>query len=425
MANQKRTLAIIGGGAAGLVAAIAAGERARALGDAIDIVLYEGDERVGRSILATGNGRCNFSNAYIDAREYRNAPFVAEAFNALAAKAGSDYVHEFFESLGLAWREEADGRQYPLANKASVVVDVLRAAVGDVGVKVMCDAQVSSIDPPREAGKPFTMRMHDGKFERADAVIVACGGRAMSSLETFNIPRAQTHPVLGPLKVAPDDIPFTRELDNIRVKCMVTLARKEGVFYSRVMTEAGELMFRKYGVSGICVFNISRYVCPGDVLRIDFLGMGGGEPAEALLQKRRELLAGRYGEPVTYEMLLRGLMLPRVSEAVLKRAEIDPQSEFHHFDAAHFARLLSAFPLEVEGIGDVGVCQVHRGGFEVGAFNAATMQARDVPGFFAVGEALDVDGPCGGYNLHWAWTSGLLAGWGAIDQLADPRREVR
>ena len=412
-----KTLAIIGGGAAGLAAAIAAGERARMLGRQLNIVVYESDERVGRSILATGNGRCNFSNARIDMREYYNATFAGDVFDALAARFGPDYVHGFFASLGLVWREEADGRQYPLANKASVVVDVLRAAAAEYGVVEACESHVSTIEPPREEGKPFTLRLRDGKFERAEAVIVACGGRAITALEAHEVPRVPTRPVLGPLKVAPEDVPFVRELDNIRVKCAVTLARREGVMFTRLATEVGELMFRKYGVSGICVFNLSRFAEVGDVLRIDFLNVGGAEQAEALLNGRREQLTRHFGEGVTYEVLLRGLLLPRVSEAVLKSAGIDPATPFTPFDAAHLARLLCAFPLEVAGIADPDISQVRRGGFVVDAFDSASMQAHALPGFYAAGEALDVDGPCGGYNLHWAWSSGLLAGCSAADWL--------
>ena len=417
MTTQVKLLAIIGGGAAGLCAALSAGERARAIGLPLKIVLFESDERVGRSILATGNGRCNFSNAHIDVHEYYNDEFVARAFDALSYQRGPNAVHELFASLGLAWREEGDGRQYPLANKASVVVDVLRAAVQELGVRIVCDARVDSIEPPREQGKLFTMRMSDGKFERADAVVVACGGKAISTLEAQDVRKNATRPVLGPIQVVPDDVPLTRELDNIRVKCAVTLARKQGVVYTRMLTESGELMFRKYGVSGICVFNLSRFACPGDILRIDFLQMGSAEQAEAYLMERRTRLAERYGDSLTYEMMLRGLLLPRVSEAVLKRAEIDPQAMFYPFDAAHLARLLTAFPLEVANVVDKDIAQVRRGGFMVEDFDPTTMQARRLPGFHAAGEALDVDGPCGGYNLHWAWASGLIAGYAAATRL--------
>ena len=414
---MSKKLAIVGGGAAGLACAISAGERARQLGMPLEITIHESDERLGRSILATGNGRCNFSNARINTHEYRNAAFVESAFEALAFRFGPDSVHEFFASIGLAWREESDGRQYPFANKASVVVDVLRAAAAEYGVREACGSRIAAVEAPRAEGKPFTLRQDDGVFHRADAVVMACGGRAISAIDQRIVGCIGTQPVLGPLKVIPEQAAFTRELDNIRVKCTATLARKEGSIYTRVVSEAGELMFRKYGISGICVFNLSRFAEPGDIVRIDFLQLGGGQAAEDMLVERRTRLAARFGDRVTYEMLLRGLLLPRVSEAILKSVEIDADSAFSAFDAAHLARILSAFPLEVADIADPDISQVRRGGLLVEDFDPATMGAWGVPGFYAVGEALDVDGPCGGYNLHWAWASGLLAGASAVDEL--------
>lgn len=417
MTNETKTLAIVGGGAAGLAAAVKAGERARALGLAVNIVVYEADDRVGRPILATGNGRCNFSNEHIRVSEYYNAEFAGDVFDALGQTPDCSPVHDFFASLGLAWREEADGRQYPLANKASVVVDVLRAAAAEYGVREECDAPVSAIDPPRAPGKPFTLRMKDGVFNRADAVIATCGGRAVAALDACGVPCLRTRPVLGPLKVAPDDVPFTRDLDNIRVKCAVTLRRRQGAGYAPVMTEGGELMFRKYGVSGICVFNLSRFAWPGDVLSVDFLQAGDVEDVADLLVSRKRKLAERFAGGITFGDMLRGLVLPRVSEALLKSAGLKPEAPFADDVAPKLAQLLVEYPLQVAGIADPDLCQVRRGGFDVGAFSPCTLQARELPGFYAAGEALDVDGPCGGYNLHWAWASGMVAASAAIDYL--------
>lgn len=422
MTQNAKTLAIIGGGAAGLVAGIVAGERARARGAALDIVIYERDDRVGRSILVTGNGRCNFSNAEILSSKYYNAEFVGDALAAVDSwceRSEGDSVTEFLESCGLVWRQESEGRRYPLANKASVVVDVLRAAAADVGVREECESDVACIDPPRAPGKPFTLRLADGVFRRADSVIVACGGKAVSSLEMAGVPRLRTRPVLGPLKVAADDIPFTRELDNIRVKCIVSLERREGDHAKCLMTERGELMFRKYGVSGICVFDMSRFAWPGDVLRIDFLQAGDRARAVDFLARRRTRLERRFGVNISYDDMLRGLVLPRVAEAVLKNAGISPDAPFQPECVDALADLLQAYPLEVAGMANIENCQVRRGGFSVEAFDPLSMAALDVPGLYAAGEALDVDGPCGGYNLHWAWASGMIAGRAAADSLVE------
>ena len=424
MSNQVKKLAIVGGGASGLAAAVMAGDYACELGLPLEIVVYERDDRVGRTILATGNGRCNFSNQYISAQLYRNAEFVHAAYEAAHVRFGSDCVTGFFENLGLAWRQEPDGRLLPLANKASVVLDVLRAAARELGVRETCGSNVREVRRPRAEGKPCTLHMVDGVLERADAVIVACGGRALEKLAVEGAETVPLSPVLGPLKVAAKHVPTMRELDNIRIRGTVTLVRpqrEEGRQNSaageRLVSETGEIMFRKYGVSGVCVFNVSRFAQPGDVLQLNLLGDIAPEQAAEFLSKRRSVLVGRYGDGLTNDDLLRGLLLPRVSEAVLKSAGIDSKGVATRKGTANLARLLAAYPLEVAGIGDPDLCQVRRGGLAVGQFDPASMQLRGARGLYATGEALDVDGPCGGYNLHWAWTSGMLAACSVVEQL--------
>ena len=437
-ASTQTTIAIIGGGAAGLAAAVKAGLIARAAGQSICINIYERDDRVGRTILATGNGRCNFTNERIELWRYHNSAFVGKVYDALDAltygegkpggpvkEDGFNPVMDFFEMLGLEWRQEADGRRFPLANKASVVVDVLRAAAAVVGAREVCGCAVSSIEPPREQGKPFTLRMADGRFERADAVIVACGGRALSQLglDACGLELIPQTPLLGPLRVAGECIPLVRELDNIRVRCNAMLMRPE-TDDRRVLgcvgAESGEVMFRKYGLSGICVFNLSRIAQPGDEVAIDFLDTGNPEWAFDQLQARARNVTALLGHTPTYADVLRGLLLPRVSEAMLKSADIKPTDELAPDDneaLEGLAHLMTFFSFEVAGIGDVDLCQVRRGGLSVEEFDDSTLEARNCPGLYAVGEALDVDGPCGGYNLHWAWSTGLIAGESATRAL--------
>ncbi len=424
-ANEK-SIAIIGGGASGLCAAIAAAERCRADGVAVRVVIYEKDDRVGRSILATGNGRCNFSNAQLNIDEFHHAEFVQQALDSLPESPdGLDAVHGLFHRLGLVWREEQDGRQYPLANKASAVLDVLRARIEALGVEVETDSELAAVEPPREDFPRYTLRMRSGVIKRADAVVVACGGRTVSALQVGDLKRTPPRPTLGPIAVSEKDALLTRELDNIRVRVSVSLCRKhgsaEGATEEMLATEKGELLFRKYGVSGICVFNLSRLAQQGDVLRVNFLDFLE-EDAEAYLVQRRSLLTGEYGEGLTYMDMLRGLLLPRVAEAVLKASFINPYNRFKPADAPRLASLLTGCPLEVEGIADATLCQVRRGGFRVADLDPRSLQSRTLHGLHVAGEAVDVDGPCGGYNLHWAWSSGMIAGDAAARSLMGSRR---
>ena len=437
-----------------MASAIAAAERARDLAAGIDVVVFERDDRVGRSILATGNGRCNFSNAHPYSDAYHNSSFVEMVFrNLLLAYCRDEddrnsklvfdngsVAHAFFYKHGLTWREEDDGRQYPRTNKASTIVDILRASAASAGVCEACEREVKLVDVPRAAGKPFTLRMADGTLERADAVIVACGGRMLATLGLEELSRVDQRPLLGPLRVADSAIRIVRELDNIRVRCSICLVRgedtgrpalpdklgKAGLFdqgersgrSGRVVAEeTGELMFRKYGVSGVCVFNLSRFALPGDSLLVNFLGGGMVEDAKRLLFSRRKILASQF-QNLTCSDMLRGLVLPRVADAVLKQAGLSSWRPFMKADVHALAEALVAFELEVAGIGDESLCQVRRGGLDVSGFNPRTMEACGIKGIYAAGEALDVDGPCGGYNLHWAWSSGLLAGISAAEALA-------
>ena len=482
------TIAIIGGGAAGLAAAVAAArglreacEGAHEARDAcedgrgdVEVVVFEADERVGRSILATGNGRCNFSNAQVEAGLYRNAAFVAAAFEALEARCGGqrraaafedagegacegaggrtscraeltargyggkaasgsagkaalegagmaapdcangaaspcpeDPVHAFFADLGLMWREEGEGRLYPLANKASSVLDVLRAALARAGVVLTCEHRATRIDAPERPGGRYHVRFADGSVAHARSVIVATGGRTARDLLPGGLPFAEPRAVLGPLRT---DTAVVKPLNNLRVRCAATLVAPDGLPKA---SETGEVLFRDYGVSGIAAFNLSRFAEPGDTLLLDLLPQLDGPACESELRARY----GRLGAP-TGEELLVGMLLPAVARAALKQAGLRPEAPFDPDDASGLARALKAFPLEVRGVGDARQCQVTRGGFAVEAFDPATMEARACPGLHVVGEALDVDAPCGGYNLHWAWASGLLAGAAAAKRPA-------
>lgn len=438
------TIAIIGGGAAGLAAAVAAGEAARARGCAVRVVVYEASDRVGRSILATGNGRCNFSNAVVDAARYRNGAFVAAALEALEEAAGaadapapeagaaadgaagaaagasgaagagagsSNAVLRFFADHGLLWRRESEGRLYPLANKATSVLDVLRAAAAAVGAQERCGIAVAAVEPPRGAGRPFTLRLADGRLERAAAVIVAVGGALPAGLLPAELPVAPPQPTLGPLAT---EARWCRRLDNIRVRGVLEL-RRDDALRAR---EPGEVMFRKYGVSGIAAFNLSRLAQPGDVLAVDFVPAVEAAAMADFLRERCCRLDAVLGRAATWDDMLCGMVLGPVAEVLLDAAGLCGGAPVATGEVPAMAAVLKGLRLPVTGLGDPRQCQVHRGGLQVSAVDAATCAVVAAPGLFVVGEALDVDAPCGGYNLHWAWASGLLAGRAAVARMA-------
>lgn len=348
--GEAKTIAIIGGGASGLAAAVAAGEAVRDAEGAARIVVYEAFDRVGRSILATGNGRCNFSNARPGEGDYRNAAFVRRVlleFEGQAhghvpsqAKTSTAYpngVLGFFSDHGLMWREEGEGRLYPLANKAASVLDCLRAACTAAGVEERVECEVAAVEPPRAEGSPFTLRLADGRFERADAVIVAVGGSVARGLLPEGVPFREPEPTLGPLATEPRG---PRRLDNIRVRGALELWRpgeetppeergRHGLPMDThegerlASREVGEVMFRKYGVSGIAAFNLSRLAEPGDVLAVDFVPWVRLCDMEAFLNRRRKMLRASLGHDVTWDDMLRGMVLAPVADVLLEAAALD------------------------------------------------------------------------------------------------------
>ena len=349
MVKSGKTIAIIGGGAAGLAAGIAAGRVLRGRGDASRVVVYEADDRVGRSILATGNGRCNFSNAFVGrdiaagVEVYRNQNFVAQVFDQLrhtefeqgssmyGGEQAGNAVLDFFASLGLLWREESEGRLYPLANKATSVLDVLRAGARAAGVEEACDHKVVQLDVPTRAGDRFHLRMAKGDVAHADTVILAVGGKAACSLLPEGVARVAPKPVLGSLRT---EVKAIRQLNNIRVRGAVELVAPGGACKAR---EEGEILFRDYGVSGIAIFNLSRFALPGDCVRIDFLPTLDTRACEDMLHERGRRVAGKAGL-ASGEEVLRGMLLPAVAEAVLKAAGLGLAAPLGKRDIVSLAR---------------------------------------------------------------------------------------
>lgn len=478
-----KTLAIIGGGAAGLAAAVESARCARQRGVDLRVVVYEADEKIGRSILRSGNGRCNFSNANICAWDegsladlYQNGSFVAQVLQELERSAvdfplqagsvsanaleggqiegfgyASNQVLAFFQELGLAWRQEGEGRLYPYANKAQSLLDALRRSLAKYQVEVRLESPVAAVEPLQGHGERVTLRMADGAFERADQVIVAAGGTiARTLLDAAAVSFLSTRPVLGPLAAWPMCEPLPageacrglagaggaaarvsgsrkgkrkargsegpasavlNGLDNIRVRCEVALVRPADDGPRTVFVERGEVLFRKYGLSGIAVFNLSRFARAGDVLQVDLL-------PDVLAGQIADLLAFRSSaseEPAA--VLLQGFLLPNVARAVCRQAGVDPEGFLDERRAADIAQACKCLAFQVLGVGDRLQCQVHRGGVDVSQVSSRSLQLAAAPSVRVVGEALDVDAPCGGYNLHWAWASGLLAARSVVADL--------
>lgn len=391
---------VIGGGAAGMAAAIAAAM----CGDKVTVL--ERMDRVGKKILATGNGRCNLMNA----GEMRY-PGGSQFAHAVLSRCGAQEQTRFWEHFGLRMRQEDGGRVYPVSGAASTVLDTMRQALRMLHVTTVTGAEATSL---RRAGKSWIVEA--GEVYRADRIIVAGGGCAQPKLGS----NGSAYPLLTTLghhivKVRPaltqivtDTAPI-RGLSGIRVRCDVRVTGKEGEKYR----ESGELLFADYGVTGVCVMQCARYVVPGDLLHIDLTRAMGFDNPAALLKELQRRQRNWHG--VSQLELLTGLCVPKLAIALMRDCGFEKASE-RSADAITprqlqaVAALAGDLTLKITGVKGFESAQVTAGGISADEFDPATLESRIAPGIHAAGEVLDVDGDCGGYNLMFAFGSGILAG---------------
>lgn len=383
---------VAGGGASGLVAAIAAAEAGSR------VCVLEQDLECGRKILATGNGRCNFANEDLDPARYRNGAFVAKV-------AGARWLEEvlgFFGASGLAWASE-EGRLYPLSRQAASVRNVLLARARRADVTLAPARKVTSVAPaaggwkvsfspaaPGEKGAPLAGGI------TARAVVMAAGGGSELA-RGLGLSTVAEGPVLCALACEPENNGLDLALvDGRRVHAHVRLLRGGRELWA----EDGEVLFRPWGLSGICVFDLSRRAETGDVISLDLTcGMTDARLEAAAATGTAD-----------------GVLDPQVA-AALGAAGGNPASALAALRQARSLRFLVTDRAETER------AQVTRGGLDVTGFFPETLECATLPGLFACGEALDVDADCGGFNLAWAWRSGQVAGASAAALVLSQNRK--
>jgi predicted Rossmann fold flavoprotein len=398
-----QTVIIIGAGASGMIAALTAAET-----PGRHVTLLERQQRAGRKLLATGNGRCNLTNTGAGLENYHgeNRDFAAPALAAFPP----EKTLEFFHGLGLLTVEEPGGRVYPLSDSANSVVDVLRFALTARGV------ELRAAEPVREIGRKkggFTVTT-DEETLFAHKLIIACGGAAgeklggvmdgYALLNQLGHKRTALYPALVQLVTAPD---YPRALKGVRADCALRLLAGG----ERLAQSAGELQFTETGVSGPAVFDVSRAASAGGkglVLEADFLREYSTEAVFSFLKERAHTLPD-----LAASDMLTGIVHNRLGKMLVKYAGLEANTPLPRLDDGalrHLAEACKSFRLEVKGTEGFDKAQVTAGGVKTSGFNPETLESWFVPGLFACGEVLDIDGDCGGYNLQWAWASGRLAG---------------
>ena len=395
------TIGIIGGGASGMAAAIAA-----AGNPDVQVVLLERQARVGKKLSATGNGRCNLTNLNADRGGYHgeDPDFVKPALS----RFGVDDTMDWFRSLGLLPVVEDWGRVYPFSDQANSVVDVLRYALEKPNIQLLTGFEVQKV---KKTGEGFRIESQEETIF-CDKLIVACGGLAGTklggSMSGYKLLRAFGHkctklrPALVQLK---SSWPLCTSLKGVRAACKAEILHN-GMQHSH---SDGELQFTEYGLSGPVIFEVSRDACegPGEwVARLDFLPC----KEEAWLQQ--ELLR-RKETNWKAEDLLTGILHNRLGRVLTQSVGISgyvPIRQLEDSEILEVSKAVKCFEVALTEPMGMDSAQVTAGGIVTDEFDPETMESKLVPGLYACGEVLDIDGDCGGFNLQWAWSSGRLAG---------------
>lgn len=397
-------IGIIGGGASGMAAALAAAEQ-----PGVQVVLMERQARLGRKLQATGNGRCNLTNLHAGQQGYHGdrPEFAREAISAF----GPQETLAWFRLLGLFTVAEPSGRVYPYSDQANSVVDVLRFALERPNIQVKLGFEVEKVKKTPDGFLVESKQEHLS----CDRLIVACGGLAGTklggSMAGYQLLRSLGHrctrlrPTLVQLKAAWGGI---AGLKGVRANCHAAIYRGETLWSE----STGELQFTEYGLSGPVMFEISRDACQGLGpwhCRLDFLP----EVPKSMLQE--ELLRRRQGDLPASE-LLTGILHNRLGRVLTQAAGISLSRQVAQLGEAELfqvAQTVKDFDVALKEPMGMDSAQVTAGGMVTAEFDEQTMESRLVPGLYACGEVLDIDGDCGGYNLQWAWSSGRLAGLSA------------
>jgi predicted Rossmann fold flavoprotein len=379
--SQNNTITVIGGGPSGMTAAIFAARQ-----NVGKVRLIEKNAILGRKLLATGNGRCNLTNT--------NSP-------------DSEVSLGFFMELGLLMRVEEEGRVYPYSEQASAVQEALISELQERQVEVRCGIEVKTME--RE-GSSFRI-ITDREQIDSDAVILATGGKAGpqygSTGDGYRFGKAFGHQVIRlmpSLVQMVSDEPFFKELKGVRAKGQVRLMRGE----DSIDCETGEIQFTEDGLSGICIFNLSKEYKPGDRVKIDLFPNHNEQRLTDIMERRIKTLVNR-----TAAQFFNGILPKKLIPVILAELSINENrlaGSFSKDDIDHMVRLVKSWDISVTGTKGWKEAQVTAGGIDLTEVDPRTMESILIPNLYFAGELLDVDGKCGGYNLQWAWTSGMKAG---------------
>ena len=407
MGRTKNHVIIVGGGASGMLAALSARKKGAR------VTILERNPRIGKKLLVTGNGRCNFTNISADISCFNgtNPKFANSALTSFSPRE----TVSFFEKLGIAHKVEDFGKAFPMSDQASSFLDVFLYELEEAGINIICQAFVQEIVKKNDV---FIVQLDNGHYLEGDRVILAAGGKAMPSTGSdgngFELAKNLGHsiidifPGLVQLKLEGH---FFKQIEGVKIVGTAEILHNN----KTVSHDRGDILFANYGVSGPPILQISRKA--GEllqknqevILKISVIDTMTKEDLKKLLTTRLQ-----NGPSKTIEFSLVGLVNKRLIPVLLKEAGIkdlkSPAVNLSSRELGDIVNILTDWRFIIRGTKSWPSAQVTAGGVNTNEINQNTMESKIIKGLFFAGEIIDIDGQCGGFNLQWAWSSGFIAG---------------
>lgn len=376
-----RKIGIIGGGASGLFCAAYL-----AYYTSFSITIYEKNNRVGKKLLLTGNGKCNLSNMNMQ-KNFYNHPQALD----IIAQFDVQKTCSFFQQLGLLTKVDAEGRIYPYSETATSVLETLRQFLLSKQVKMICDYPILDIE---KKGNQFYLKSNNHSIEKVDIVILASGGLAYyQKSNTYALLKALGH-TYQPLYPSLTGFKVKEKLDsiaNLRCKAQVSLWNNQQC----IVKDYGEVFFKKDGLSGIVIFQMSSYYhrVPSFTnmqIQLDLMPDYDKQTLFQILNQKKAF----------QENVLQGILPKMLAEYVYKQALTK--------DISSIIQTIKHLTFHIEGTDSFDHAQMTAGGVPLDEIDLSSMESKKIPSLYLIGELVDIDGICGGYNLQWAWSSGAV-----------------
>ncbi len=377
---------IIGGGASGLMCAYLLAKGGKA------VTVLEKNDRVGKKLLATGNGKCNLTNVNLTLDDY-NTALIKDILDEFTP----NKVIDEFASMGLMTKVDGEGRVYPYSESANTVLNVLLRKLEEYGVKIICDAFVNKITPIDGKWKAIASK---GEYI-GDKAIFACGSNATSGIDSLNLISSLGHSVT-PFRyaIAPLTCDGIKGMGGVRAKVHASII----INGKEIMGESGEILFKDDAISGILAFRLSSALArysqrvESCKVKIDFAP-----------DIQQDQLADFIYSNCSVFAPLEGILHKAIAQNVLSRVPMDRSWIMSRKKSNDIAKSCKAFDVNILGVGSRANAQIACGGVPLNELDTRTLQSRLHSGLYCIGESVDVDGLCGGCNLHWAWASAMAA----------------